>query len=178
MARDELRRAADARGLEVVLDIEEKGSGATNDRPGLQKVMDAVRRNRVNIVLVWKLDRFGRSALDLLSNIQTLERCGVGFLAITQGIDIRPEGDPMSRLMLTMLAGVAEFERSLIRERTMLGLAKARKRGKRLGRPVGRGAPDGHAVAKLRDSGLSWAQVATKLKCTPSAARRALKRLS
>ncbi len=178
LAREELRSAAKARGLEVVLEVEETGSGARNDRPGLQQVMDAARRHKIDAVLVWKLDRFARSALDLLSNIRELEACGVRFIATTQGIDIKPDGDPMSRLMLTVMAGVAEFERSLIIERTRLGLEKARKRGKRLGRPVSRKAPRPATVTRLRSEGLSWSKVAVELGCTASAARRAAARLS
>ncbi len=91
--------------------------------------------------------------------------------------DIKLDGDPMSRLILTVMAGVAEFERSLIVERTRLGLESARKRGKQLGRRVSRNAPSPNQVLALRDAGLSWAKVAGQLGCTPSAARRAADRL-
>ena len=97
--------------------------------------MEAARKGQVDAVCCWKLDRFGRSTLDLLANIEALHRAGVRFIATSQGLDLKPEGDAMSRLMLTMLSGVAEFERSLIRERTRLGLRHARAKGKRLGRP-------------------------------------------
>ncbi len=173
LARNELRAAAAARGLTATMEIEEHGSGARNDRPGLQQVMDAARRGKIDAVLVWKLDRFGRSALDLLGNIEELERCGVRFIAMTQGIDIQPNGDPMSRLILTVLAGVAQFERSLIVERTRLGLDKARRAGKHIGRPRKGAAPDPAIVAALRASSASWSAIAKKLGCTPSAARRA-----
>jgi DNA invertase Pin-like site-specific DNA recombinase len=176
LARAELRGAAEARGYAIALDVEETGSGARNDRPGLQRVLDAARRGHVGAVIVWKLDRFGRSALDLLANVRALEDAGCAFHVVTQGIDIRPDGDPMSRLLLTMLAAVAEFERDLIRERTRLGLAHARRQGKRLGRPRAANAPDPTVVAALRAEGKSWGQVARKLGCTPSAAQRAAKR--
>ena len=106
-ARKELRAAAKRYGLAIELDVEETGSGANNDRPGLQRVMEGARRGRVDAVLVWKLDRFGRSALDLLANLRELEASATRFVSITQGIDIRPGGDAMSRLMLTMLSAVA-----------------------------------------------------------------------
>jgi DNA invertase Pin-like site-specific DNA recombinase len=99
LARDELRAAAARLGAELVVDIEETGSGARNDRPGLQRVMEAARRGKLDAVLVWKLDRFGRSALDVLANIRDLDAAGVRFIATTQGIDIRPGGDAMSRLI-------------------------------------------------------------------------------
>jgi len=171
-AREELRAAARALGAEVVLDIEETGSGARNDRPGLLRLMSAAHHGKLDVVLVWKLDRFGRSALDLLANVRALEAAGVRFKAITQGIHIEPGGDPMSRLMLTMLAAIAEFERDLIRDRTRAGLQAARARGSKIGRP--RTRPEHAAVAQLRADGLSWAEVARTLKCTSSAARRAM----
>ena len=172
LARDELHAAAARLGAEVTLDVEETGSGARNDRPGLQRVMDAARRGKLDVVLCWKLDRFGRSALDVLANIRDLDAAGVRFIATTQGIDIRPGGDAMSRLILGVLASVAEFERDLIRERTRLGMAKARQGGKRIGRPrVPR--PDPATVARLRAQGRSWSQIATDLGCSTWAARAA-----
>jgi putative DNA-invertase from lambdoid prophage Rac len=134
LARGELRVAAAARSCEIVMAEEETGSGAKNDRPGLQRIMEAARRGKINVVIVWKLDRFGRSALDVLSNIETLTKAGVRFIAITQGLDVSPSGDPVSKLILTVLAAVAEFERNLIRERTLLGLVAAKARGVKLGR--------------------------------------------
>ena len=136
LARDELHAAAARLGGEVVLSIEEKGSGARNDRPGLQRLLDAARRGKVDAVLCWKLDRFGRSVLDVLANVRALDAAGVRFVVTTQGLDVRPGGDAMSRLILSVLASVAEFERDLIRERTRLGLRKARADGKRIGRPA------------------------------------------
>lgn len=171
LAENELREHAARLGGDVTLEVTEQASGAWNGRPGLLRIMDAAKRGQVDIVIVWKLDRFGRSALDLLGNIRELEDAGVRFVALTQGIDIKPGGDAMGRLMLTMLAAVAEFERDLIRERTMLGLAKARASGKRLGRPTADG-PSSAKVAQLRRRGLSWSDVAAKLGCTVAMARR------
>jgi DNA invertase Pin-like site-specific DNA recombinase len=170
LAREELHAAAGRLGAQVVLDLEETGSGARNDRPGLQKLMDAARRGKLDAVLVWKLDRFGRSALDVLANIRDLDAAGVRFIATTQGIDIRPGGDAMSRLILGVLASVAEFERDLIRERTRRGMEKARQGGKRIGRPkVAR--PQRAEVARLRAEGKSWREVSEALGCTTWAAR-------
>lgn len=173
LAREELRSAAVRLGGEVVLDVEETGSGARNDRPGLQRLMEAARRGKLDAVVVWKLDRFGRSALDVLANIRDLDAAGVRFIAVTQGIDIRPGGDAMGRLMLTMLAAVAEFERDLIRERTRLGMEKAKAAGKRIGRPRLEGPPRAE-VERLRAAGRSWSQVATELGCSTWAARSAM----
>lgn len=171
LADRELEHYAAHLGGAVTMQIRETGSGANNCRPGLQKLMDAARRGKLDVVLVWKLDRFGRSALDLLANVQALADAGVRFVAITQGIDVKPYGDAMSRLLLTMLAAVAEFERDLIRERTRLGLEKARADGKQLGRPR-KDWPSPAEVRRLRDSGASWSKCAAELNCTVAMARR------
>jgi DNA invertase Pin-like site-specific DNA recombinase len=173
-AHHELRAAARRIGTRVVLEQRETGTGANNDRPGLARVLRAAQRGEIDVVLVWKLDRFGRSALDLLGNIRLLEAAGVRFVAVTQGIDIRPGGDSMSRLLLTMLGGVAEFERDLIIERTRLGLANARRAGKRIGRPPV-ALPERDRVLRLRAGGATWLEVAEHVGCTVWAARVAVK---
>lgn len=104
LARRELRAAAGRLG-KLDLEVEEVGSGACNDRPGWQKVLSAARHGQVDQVVVWKLDRAGRSTLDLLANIEALQAAGVRFTAVTQGLDIRPAGDSMSRLLLTCWQG-------------------------------------------------------------------------
>src|SRR5205085_1275493 len=88
LAREELRSAAQRMGATVALDVEEVGSGARNDRPGLQRVLEAARRGKVDAVLVWKIDRFARSSLDLLTNVKALESSGVRFVAVSQGVVI------------------------------------------------------------------------------------------
>ena len=172
-ARHDLRGAARRLGLRVVLDVRETGSGVTSHRPGLVRVLEVARHGGIDAVLVWKLDRFGRSAFDLLGNIRQLESAGVRFVSVTQGIDIRPGGDPMSRLLITMLSAVAEFERDLIVERTRLGLANARRAGKRIGRPRASTPPAGK-VRRLKARGATWVQIAERLACTVWAARVAV----
>lgn len=171
LARRELRQAAAARGLKVAVDVEETGSGSVNNRPGLRRVMDAARRGEVGAVLVWKLDRFGRSSLDVLSNIRALTDAGVRFVAVTQGLDVKPQGDAMSQLILTVLSGVAEFERSLIAERTALAARAAHEAGRRWGRRPEPG-PEPRAVRALRAKGASWNEVAAQFDCTVAMARR------
>lgn len=176
LARAELRAAAAARGLRVVLDVEETASGKASLRPGLDRVMNAAQRAAVDVVLVQRLDRWGRSTLDLLTNIRRLRAAGVAFAAIAQGLDVRPEHDAVSELTLTILAAAAEFERAVIVERTLDGLAAARRAGKRLGRPLGKSAPTPERVAALRAAGHSWPVIARRLRCTVGSARRALLR--
>lgn len=139
-------------------------------------MLDAARRGKLDAVVCWKLDRFGRSVLDVLANVRALEAAGVRFIVTTQGLDVRPGGDAMSRLILSVLASVAEFERDLIRERTRLGLRKARADGKRIGRPAVLAPPMVAQVKRLRSAGQSWAKVASAVGCTMSTARRAVAR--
>jgi len=100
LARATLRAAAAARGLRVVLDVEETASGRGSTRPGLDRIMVAAQRGDVEIVLVQRLDRWGRSTLDLLTNIRRLRSAGVAFVAIAQGLEVRPEHDAVSELTL------------------------------------------------------------------------------
>ncbi|MFN7975088.1 MAG: recombinase family protein [Acidobacteriota bacterium] len=151
--RHDLRAAATARGYEIAMEVEETGSGAQNDRPGLQNVMAAALRGRIDVVIVWKLDRFGRSALDLLVSIRQLVDAGARFEAIKQRLVVDPRRvDPTATLILTVLAAVAAFERDLIRERTLLGLERARRAGKRLGRPPRLVDPEDVATLRARAS--------------------------
>lgn len=163
--RVELERAAARMGATIVDNVTETGSGARNDRPGLRRVLKLARSGAVDAIVVWKLDRWGRSSLDVLANIEALQHAGVRFVAVSQGLEIKPEGDALSRLQLTMLAAVAEFERELIVDRTKLGLANARANGVILGRPrVERPTPQ--AVQRLRAKGWSWSQIAGELGCS------------
>jgi DNA invertase Pin-like site-specific DNA recombinase len=136
--------------------------------------MAAARRRELDVVIVWKLDRWGRSVLDLLANLEVLGTCGVRFVAVTQGLDVRPGGDAMSRLLLQVLAAVAEFERDLIRERTRHGLDVARRRGARLGRPPSSPPPDPRRVLELRGRGYSLRRIAGALEATTHSVRTIL----
>jgi len=137
LAREELRRAAQARDIFLIDEVEETGSGARNDRPGLQRVMQLVRAHLVSNVLVWKLDRFGRSTIDVVSNVKTIKNAGASFIATSQGLEIGPHTGAVGDLILTVMSAMAEFERSVISERTLLGLKMARSKGRILGRPKG-----------------------------------------
>ena len=173
LAQHELRAFAQAHGMEIVLEVTETGSGARNDRPGLKRVLDAAKARSISAVVVHKLDRWGRSALDVLSNIRALEDLGVEFIATSQSMHIRPNGDAVSRLMLGVLASVAAFELDLIKSRTRLGQEKARRAGRKLGRPRKGNAPEPARVLDLRNKGMSWSQISGALGCTVAAARRA-----
>lgn len=176
LARAELRAAASARRFRVVLEVEETASGRGSVRPGLDRVLGAAQRGAIDVVLVQRLDRWGRSTLDLLANLRRLRSAGVAFVAIAQGLEVRSQHDAVSDLTLTVLAAVAEFERAVIVDRTLDGLAAARRAGKKLGRPLGKHAPPPERVIALRAAGRTWSEIARRLGCTESSARRALDR--
>lgn len=174
-ARAELRAAA--RMGAMVLEVEETGSGARSDRPGLQRILDGARKGAFDMLLVWKLDRLGRSTLDVLATVKQLTDRGVTVVVSSQGLTCKPGGDAMSNLMLAVLGAVAEFERDIIRDRTRLGMARVKRDGSRSGKAIGRPrkgrAPAGEAVKRLRDAGASWRDIAAELRCTVASARRA-----
>ena len=122
------------------------------------------------MVLVWRLDRWGRSVTDLLATLQELEHLGVGFVSLTEALDLTT---PAGRAMAGLLAVFAEFEREILRERTRAGLAHARQNGKRLGRPVTAGL---HAteIRKLHRAGVSKSEIARRLQIGRTSVRRIL----
>jgi DNA invertase Pin-like site-specific DNA recombinase len=111
-------------------------------------------------VLVWKLDRWGRSVAQCIRSVQELVALGVRFLAVTQNLDT-DESNPTARFMLHIFAAVAELEREMIRERVITGIRAAKGNGKALGRPRRVFRRD-EAVA-LRRAGLSWRRIAQQL---------------
>ena len=114
----------------------DKISGATSSRKGLDEMLKACRSGKVRRVLVTKLDRLGRSLPHLAQLITEFDRLGVALVAIDQGIDTSLNS-PAGRLQLNVLLSVAEFERSIIRERTVEGLERAKAAGVKLGRRKG-----------------------------------------
>jgi DNA invertase Pin-like site-specific DNA recombinase len=108
----------------------DSASGAKTDRPGLAQALEYVREG--DVLVVWRLDRLGRSLVDLLQIVSQIEKRGIGFKSLTESIDTTTSG---GRLIFQIFGAIAEFERSLIRERTMAGLTAARARGRKGGRP-------------------------------------------
>lgn len=127
-----LREYAARRGWTVAMQVNEVGSG-TAHREARERLMEAARRREVDVVLVWRLDRWGRSVTDLLATLQELDHLGVGFVSLTEALDLTT---PAGRAMAGLLAVFAAFEREILQERTRAGLANARQNGIRLGRPM------------------------------------------
>lgn len=157
----ELREYVARRGWESTGEYVDAGvSGTKASRPALDRLMAAAGRRDFDVVLVYKIDRFGRSVLHLSQQLAALTSYGVRFIAVSQAIDT-DASNPSSRLMLTILAGVAEFEREIIRERTLSGVRAAKARGKVLGRP--RRVFRRDEVIRLRTEGRSWRAIAKEL---------------
>jgi len=116
----EIQDHATRQGWEIVETYQDIVSGAKASRPGLNRLMADAMARKFDTILVWKLDRFGRSLVDCLNNIRILEDSGIRFIAVTQGLDT-DQRNPASRFLLHVLGAAAEFERSLIRERTQAG---------------------------------------------------------
>lgn len=131
---DELRQVAAQRGWKIVGEhIDEGISGSVESRPALDEMMDAARRGKLDLVVVWKLDRLGRSLQHLLQVLDELASLGVGFVAVRDaGIDTTT---PQGRLLLQLLGAFAEFERAMIRERVIAGVRRAQANGTHCGRP-------------------------------------------
>jgi DNA invertase Pin-like site-specific DNA recombinase len=164
-----LREYAARRGWTVAMQVREVNSGAAR-REAREKLLDAARRREIDVVLVWRLDRWGRSVTDLLATLQELEHLGVGFVSLTEALDL---ATPAGRAMAAMLAVFAAFEREVLQKRTRAGLAHARQNGKRLGRPATAAA---HAsdIRQLYQNGISKAEIARRLAIGRTSVRRIL----
>jgi DNA invertase Pin-like site-specific DNA recombinase len=165
----ELRAFCERRGWADVQVFSDQLSGRTTGRPGLDALMGAVRAGKVDRVVVFKLDRLGRSLPHLALLLGELQEHKVAFIATSQGIDTS-DSNPAGRLQLGVLMAVAEFERELIRERVNAGLAAARKRGVKLGRKQAHKATRAQVEA-LRGQGLSMRATARQLGIALSSAQ-------
>jgi DNA invertase Pin-like site-specific DNA recombinase len=164
-----MREYAGRRGWTIALQVREVGSGAAK-REAREQILEAARRRDIDVVLVWRLDRWGRSVTDLLATLQELEHLGVGFVSLTEALDLTT---PVGRAMAGLLAIFAEFEREILRERTRAGLAHARQNGQRLGRPVTAGLQAAEIV-RLHRIGVAKAEIARRLDVGRTSVRRIL----
>jgi DNA invertase Pin-like site-specific DNA recombinase len=164
-----MREYAARRGWAIAMQVKEVGSGALQ-RQRREKVIEAARRREIDVVLVWRLDRWGRSVTDLLDTLQELEHLGIGFVSLTEALDLTT---PAGRAMAALLAVFAAFEREILGERVRAGLAHARQNGKRLGRPL-TAALHADQVRKLGRVGMSKSEIARRLNIGRTSVRRIL----
>lgn len=150
--------------------FEEKVSGAKRDRPELARMLDHLRED--DVVVVTRLDRLARSTRDLLDIAETLNEKGAGLRSLAE-----PWADtttPAGRMVLTVFAGMAEFERALIHQRTSAGRVAAKARGVRFGRKPKLTADQKELAADLIGKGKSVRQAAALVNCHPATLYRAL----
>jgi len=157
------------RGWTVAIEIKEVGSGASV-RELRQKLLEAARRRDIDVVVVWRLDRWGRSMADLVMTLQELRDLDIGFVSLTEALDLTT---PSGRAMAGLLAVFAEFEREILRERVRAGLAHARENGTRLGRPPTAALSAKH-IRRLFRAGVSKAAIARQLQIGRTSVRRIL----
>jgi DNA invertase Pin-like site-specific DNA recombinase len=142
-------------------------SGAKDRRPALDRLVKAAWAGQFQTVLVWRFDRFARSVKHLITALEQFRSLNVGFVSLQEQFDT---STPIGLAMFTIIGAMAQLERDIIRERVKAGLAAARARGVRLGRPVAEARPD--EVTKLRGEGLSLGTIARRLRCSRSTVRR------
>ena len=164
-----MREYAVKRGWTIAVQVKEVGSGAA-ERELREKLLAAARRREIDVVLVWRLDRWGRSLADLVVTLKELAELGVGFVSLTEALDLTT---PTGRAMAGLLSVFAEFEHEILRERIRAGLVEARRKGTRLGRPL-TAAKKAAQVRKLNRAGVSKAEIARRLDIGRTSVRRIL----
>jgi putative DNA-invertase from lambdoid prophage Rac len=164
-----MREYAAKRGWTVAAQIKEVGSGAAA-RELREKLLAAARRREIDVVLVWRLDRWGRSLVDLVVTLKELAELGVSFVSLSEALDLTT---PTGRAMAGLLSVFAEFEHEILRERISAGIAEARLQGKHLGRPV-TVAKKASQIEKLHRAGVSKAEIARRLDISRTSVRRIL----
>jgi DNA invertase Pin-like site-specific DNA recombinase len=165
----ELREYVARRGWHVSGEYVDRGfSGSKDSRPALNHLMSDACSRKFDTILVWKLDRFGRSLRHLVNALAEVEAMDIAFISLRDNLDLTT---PSGRLMFQIVGAMAEFERTLIQERVRAGLRNARRKGKRLGRPTV--VVDAAKIALLRAEGLGWKAVAREMKLGVGTVRKA-----
>jgi putative DNA-invertase from lambdoid prophage Rac len=167
----ELRGYCQRQGWNATEYVDTGFSGTKISRPALDRLMRAARLRKIDVIVCWKLDRWGRSVRNLVESIEELRRLHVRWIATTQNLDT-DENNPTANLLLNILASVAEFEREIIRERVKAGMNTARVRGKRLGRPPA--CFDRAKARDLRAKGFGLRSIARQLGVGFSTSQREL----
>ena len=166
----ELREFCQRRGFAIAHEFVDKGiCGSREQRPALDKLLADCRKRLVDAVVVYRYDRFARSLRQLVNALDEFRSLGIDFISIHEGVDT---STPNGRLVFGIFASIAEFERELIRDRVRSGLAAAKAKGKRVGRP--RVAVDVRRIASLRCQGRSWAEVSRETGISKGTAQRAI----
>ena len=168
-----LLELAEQRGWTVHRVYRDRMSGTKENRPELQALMADARRGAFQVALVWRFDRFARSVKQLVLALEEFRTLGIDFISQQEALDT---STPMGRAMFTIIAAMAELERSVIRERVVAGLEYAKEHGTKSGKPIGRPRRvfRRDEVVRLRDQEkLSWPEIARRLSVGQGTAIRA-----
>ena len=175
MQLSDLRGYARQRGIEVYREYCDIGvSGSRDRRPQLDILMDDARKKKIDMVLVWKFDRFARSTRHLINALHEFNHLGIHFVSFMENVDT---SSPAGKVLFTVISAMAEFERDLIRERVRAGLENARKKGARLGRPPMASEERGELISDLRSRGHSIRDIAKRVKASPAFVHKTLSKL-
>ncbi len=166
----DLRESAKRRKWTIEIEISDMASGAKT-RPKREELLKLARQRKIDCILVWRLDRFGRSLADLVTTLDELNSLGVSFVSLNESLDLTT---PSGKALAGMLAVFAEFERSILKERVKAGIIKARSKGKAHGRPR-TAANKKEEVKKLFGQGISKSEIAGRLKIGRTSVIRLLK---
>ncbi|HAU1598910.1 TPA: helix-turn-helix domain-containing protein [Legionella pneumophila] len=170
MQIEAMKKYARARDWQIEIEVAEIGSGAKDSRPQREELINQAKRRQIDVIIVWKLDRWGRSVNDLFHTLNELNILGVGFISLTEALDLTTA---TGRAMAGLLAIFAEFEREILRERVKAGIAHARTKGKNHGRPPTASLLS-EKIKELDRQGMSKSEIARQLKIGRTSVRRAL----
>ncbi len=167
-----LRELVAQRGWTTYRVYPDRASGAKERRPGLDALMSDARRGAFDVVVVWRFDRFARSVKQLVLALDEFRSLGIDFISHQEALDT---STPMGRATFTIIAAMAELERSVIRERVIAGLEYARQHGTKSGKPIGRPRAvfRRDQIEELKEQGLGWRQIGRRLGVSATTIRRA-----
>ena len=167
----DLRKFAKDRGLTIFNEYIDNGvSGSIKSRPALDKLMADAKKNKIDVMLVWRFDRFARSSKHLVEALHTFKHLGIDFISYNENIDT---GSPLGEAIFTIVSAMAQLERDIIRERVKAGLRNAVNKGKRLGRP--KLSVDVCKMKEMQNNGDSVRYIASRMNIPTATVSRLLK---
>ena len=166
----DLREYCKGRGWSVTEEFVDSGfSGSKASRPALDRLMNRAKKRQIDVVLVWRFDRFARSVKHMVTALEELRQLGIAFVSFQENIDT---GSPLGSAIFTIIAAMSELERNIIVDRVRAGLRRAVAEGKQLGRPKSTANED--QIRQLRNQGMSLRVIAQKTGASKSTVSRVL----